>query len=124
MCMGGILALSLQNELPEAKEGAQAVYDYLPEWFNFAGDVLQQKAKTFDEAGGMYESLNYANFGIQEALQFYVAWKNVHPGASLPDIPQLKNLSSFLRMSAILVRGCFTASTLVTVTRISRQKAV
>lgn len=95
VCMGGILALSLQNELPEAKEGAQAVYDYLPEWFNFAGDVLQQKAKTFDEAGGMYESLNYANFGIQEALQFYVAWKNAHPGASLSDIPQLKNLSSF-----------------------------
>ena len=95
VCMGGILALSLQNELPEAKEGAQAVYEYLPEWFTFAGDVLQQKAKTFDDAGGMYESLNYANFGIQEALQFYVAWKNVHSGATLPDIPQLQNLSSF-----------------------------
>lgn len=95
VCMGGILALSLQNELDDAKEGAQAVYDYLPEWFLFAGDVLQQKAKTFDEAGGMYESLNYANFGIQEALQFWVAWKNMHPSASLPDVPQLKDLSSF-----------------------------
>lgn len=95
VCMGGILALSLQNELEDAKEGAQAVYDYLPEWFLFAGDVLQQKAKTFDEAGGMYESLNYANFGIQEALQFWVAWKNMHPSASLPDVPQLKDLSSF-----------------------------
>lgn len=95
VCMGGILALSLQNELEDAKEGAQAVYDYLPEWFLFAGDVLQQKAKTFDEAGGMYESLNYANFGIQEALQFWIAWKNMHPSASLPDVPQLKDLSSF-----------------------------
>lgn len=95
VCMGGILALSLQNELEDAKEGAQAVYDYLPEWFLFAGDVLQQKAKTFDEAGGMYESLNYANFGIQEALQFWVVWKNMHPSASLPDVPQLKDLSSF-----------------------------
>ena len=95
VCMGGILALSLQNELEDAKEGAQAVYDYLPEWFLFAGDVLQQKAKTFDEAGGMYESLNYANFGIQEALQFWVAWKNMHPSASLPDVPQLKDLSGF-----------------------------
>lgn len=95
VCMGGILALSLQNELEEALVGAQAVYDYLPEWFAFAGDVLQQKAKTFDDAGGMYESLNYANFGIQEALQFFVAWMNMHPGSSLPDIPQLKNLSSF-----------------------------
>lgn len=95
VCMGGVLALSLQNELEEAKEGAQAVYEYLPEWFRFAGDVLQQKAKTFDDAGGMYESLNYANFGIQEALQFLVAWKHVNPGVTLLDIPQLKPLSGF-----------------------------
>lgn len=95
VCMGGILALSLQNELEEAREGAQAVFEYLPEWFSFAGDVLQQKPKTFDDAGGMYESLNYANFGIQEALQFLVAWKNAYPGAALPDIPQLKQLSAF-----------------------------
>lgn len=95
VCMGGILALSLQNELDEARKGAQTVYEYLPEWFSFAGDELQQKAKSFDEAGGMYESLNYANFGIQEALQFFVAWTNVYPGSTLPDIPQLKHLSSF-----------------------------
>lgn len=95
VCMGGLLALSLQNELQEAKDGAKAVYEYLPEWFSFAGDVLQQKAKTFDDAGGMYESLNYANFGIQEALLFYVAWNNVYSVTGTPDIPQLKNLSSF-----------------------------
>lgn len=64
VCMGGILALSIQNEVPQAKAGADAVYEVLPEWFLFAGDVLQHKPKTFDEAGGMYESLNYANFGI------------------------------------------------------------
>ena len=95
VCMGGILALSLRDELEEAEQGAQAVYEHLPEWFSFAGDVLQRKPKTFDEAGGMYESLNYANFGIQEALQFFVAWKNVYPNASLPDIPQWENLPSF-----------------------------
>ena len=95
VCMGGILALSLRNELEEAELGVQAVYEHLPEWFSFAGDVLQRKPKTFDEAGGMYESLNYANFGIQEALQFFLAWKNVHPSASLPDIPQWEKLPSF-----------------------------
>lgn len=95
VCMGGILALSLQNELEEARAGADAVCELLPEWFNFAGDVLQQKPKTFDRAGGMYESLNYANFGIQEALQFLVAWKNARPGANLPDIPQLHQLPAF-----------------------------
>lgn len=94
-CMGGILALSLQNELPEARRAAEAMNEMLPEWFDFAGDVLQQKPKTFDAAGGMYESLNYANFGVQEALLFRLAWRNVRPGDALPDIPQLQQLPDF-----------------------------
>lgn len=94
-CMGGILALSLQNELPEAREGAKVLNEVLPEWFSFAGDVLQQKPKSFDEAGGMYESLNYANFGIQEALQFRLAWKNMNPGEEQPEIPELKKISDY-----------------------------
>ena len=94
-CMGGILALSLQNELPEAKQGAEVVYEALPQWFDFAGDVLQQKPKSFDADGGMYESLNYANFGIQEALQFRLAWMNTHPGQKPVQIPQLDKLSDF-----------------------------
>lgn len=94
-CMGGILALSLQNELPEAAEGARTLNEVLPEWFSFAGDVLQQKPKSFDEAGGMYESLNYANFGIQEALLFRLAWKNMNPGEKQPEIPELKNIPNY-----------------------------
>lgn len=94
-CMGGILALSLQNELPEAREAAMQLNEHLPEWFSFAGDVLQQKPKSFDAAGGMYESLNYANFGIQEALQFRVAMKNACPGVAQPEIPELKNIPNY-----------------------------
>ncbi|MCQ4947885.1 heparinase, partial [Bacteroides cellulosilyticus] len=60
VCMGGLLALSLQNEIQEAKEGARFLNEALPEWFSFAGDVLQQKHQSFDDACGMYESLNYA----------------------------------------------------------------
>ena len=52
---------------PEVKDWVEQLHESLPEWFDFAGDALQQKTKSFDEAGGMYESLNYANFGIQEA---------------------------------------------------------
>lgn len=87
--------MSLQNELPEAVEGARILNEVLPEWFSFAGDVLQQKPKSFDEAGGMYESLNYANFGIQEALQFRLAWKNMNPGQQQPEIPELKKVASY-----------------------------
>lgn len=94
-CMGGLLALSLQNEIPEAREMADWLNGVLPEWFSFAGDVLQNKPKTFDAAGGMYESLNYANYGIQEALKFRLAWKNVNPGKAQPDIPELALLPDF-----------------------------
>ena len=95
VCMGGILALSLQNELPEAREAVMQLNEHLPEWFSFAGDVLQQKPKSFDASGGMYESLNYANFGIQEALQFRIAMKNTCPGVAQPEIPELKNVPNY-----------------------------
>lgn len=93
--MGGLLALSLQNELPKASDWVELVNELLPEWFAFAGDVLQQKPKSFDELGGMYESVNYANFGIQEALLFRLAWINTHPAQKPTDIPQLATLSDF-----------------------------
>ena len=95
VCMGGLLAMSLQNELKNAERYIEAVNEALPEWFDFEGDVLQHKPKTFDDAGGMYESLNYANYGIQEALLFCVAWKNTHEGEAGNHIPQLKKLPSF-----------------------------
>lgn len=95
VCMGGILALSISNEIPEAKRCADAVYEHLPEWFDFSGDVLQHKPKSFDKAGGMYESLGYANFGIQEALLFYLAWGNMNNDVKLPEITQLDNLCDF-----------------------------
>lgn len=93
--MGGLLALAISNEIPEAAEGAQAVVEALPEWFDFAGDIIQHKPKTFDRDGGMYESINYASFGTTEALLMRMAWLNSHPGAKLEDIPQMEQLASF-----------------------------
>ena len=52
VCMGGVLALAISNELPEAAEAARMAVDALPEWFDFAGDAVQQKPRTFDRAGG------------------------------------------------------------------------
>ena len=93
--MGGLLALAISNEIPEAKAGAEELIEVLPEWFDFAGDVLQHKPKTFDRDGGMYESINYASFGVTEALLFRQAWLNSHPGAKIEDIPQMHRLASF-----------------------------
>lgn len=95
VCMGGILAMCLQNEIPQCLDAVATINEELPEWFAFAGDVLQNKAKTMDDAGGMYESLNYANFGIQEALLFRVAWANCHPREKAPEIPQLAKIPDY-----------------------------
>lgn len=93
--MGGLLAMSISNEIPEARDGAKAAVESLPEWFDFAGDLIQHKPKTFDEAGGMYESINYASFGISEALLLRLAWLNSHPGEKIDEIPQIELIPRF-----------------------------
>lgn len=89
VCMGGFLALSLENEIPSNRDYVEKIVGILPEWFNFNGDVLQNKMRSFDRDGGQYESVNYANFAIQEAALFLLACKNASPDIQLPDIPQL-----------------------------------
>ena len=93
--MGGLLALAISNELPDAKKGADTLIEMLPEWFEFNGDVIQHKPRTFDRDGGMYESINYASFGTTEALLFRLAYLNSHPGTKLEDIPHMAKLASF-----------------------------
>ena len=93
--MGAILGLAISNEVPQAGKLAGQAVDALPEWFDFAGDIIQHKPRTFDRDGGMYESINYASFGITEALLLRMAWLNSHPGAKLDDIPQMRQLASF-----------------------------
>lgn len=93
--MGGLLATSIENEIPEAAKYATKLYNQLPEWFSFAGDVLQNKPKTFDINGGMYESINYATFGTSEALLFRIAWQNAHPSVKPGNIPELDKTPEF-----------------------------
>ena len=93
--MGGLLALAISNEVPAAAKGAEQLIEVLPQWFDFAGDVIQNKPRTFDRDGGMYESINYASFGITEALLFRLAWLNSHPGAKLEEIPQIAKTPDF-----------------------------
>ncbi|HLP05239.1 MAG TPA: hypothetical protein VK152_07405, partial [Paludibacter sp.] len=95
VCNGALLALSLQNELPELRDAADKVYDQLPEWFAFAGDEIQNKPKSCDVNGGMYESVNYANFGISEALLYRLCWQNAHPSEKPNAIPEISNAQDF-----------------------------
>ena len=39
--MGALLGLAIGNEVPEAAQAAETAVEALPEWFDFAGDVIQ-----------------------------------------------------------------------------------
>lgn len=93
--MGALLGLAISDEVPEAGRLAEKAVESLPEWFSFDGDMLQHKPRTFDRSGGMYESINYASFGITEALLLRMAWLNSHPGAKLAELPQMAQLPAF-----------------------------
>ena len=115
--MGGLLATSIENEVPEAAKGAAKLYEQLPEWFAFAGDELQNKMKSFDQNGGMYESVNYATFGISEALLFRMSWQNAHPSVKPNDIPELAKTAEFFEYVCYpRAPACSTASTSATAT--------
>lgn len=102
--MGGIMALALRDDLPEARKGATAVREALPQWFGFAGDNIQNKLKTFDDkVGGMYESFGYSCFGIAEALQFLTAWRN----SGLPDPATPPELEQAMERQLRLLPGFF-----------------
>lgn len=92
---GGLLALAIGNERSDAANLSHKAVEALPEWFDFAGDVIQHKPKSFDCDGGMYESINYASFGTTSALMLRLAWLNSHPGDTLEEIPQMHQLASF-----------------------------
>jgi hypothetical protein len=100
-CVGsaGAAALSIQAEYPEAADLAKAVGNGLEEWYKFNGDVLQNKPKTMDKDGGMYESVNYAAFGLQQFLLFRLAYGNTFPAKKQPEIEGLNKISDwFLQM--------------------------
>ncbi len=102
--MAGLAALSLLDEVPEAAEWVQRVSQAFPEFFDYKGNVLQNKTANFDEKGAFYESVNYANYALSEYLLFRLAYSNVFGKSSAPDIPLLEKVGDFF------IHTCYPAS--------------
>ncbi|KAI9452854.1 hypothetical protein F5148DRAFT_1289421 [Russula earlei] len=96
-CVGsaGIASLAVKEEWPEGKAMAEAVGNGLKEWYLFNGDVLQNKPKTMDKDGGMYESVNYAMFGLQQFLLFRLAFADALPSQKQPVINGLEKIGDW-----------------------------
>ena len=102
--MAGLAALSLLDDVPEAAEWVQRVSQAFPEFFNYKGNVLQNKTANFDEKGAFYESVSYANYALSEYLLFRLAFSNVFGKSSAPDIPLLEKVGDFF------IHTCYPAS--------------
>lgn len=75
------------------KGSNRQVLEAMPQWFALRG-MCYRISLNLLMTGGMYESVSYANYGIQ-ALLFLVAYKNMYPQTQLPRIPQLNKLADF-----------------------------
>lgn len=93
--MAGVASLAIKDDAPEVNAWIEEMNQASKEWFGFAGDQLQSKPKTWDAKGGMYESVNYAAFGVSEYLFFRLAHQNVLPKVKQPEISLLKNIPNF-----------------------------
>ena len=102
--MAGLAALSLLDDVPQAADWVQDVSQAFPEFFNYNGNVLQNKTANFDKKGAFYESVNYADYALREYLLFRLAFTNVFGKSKAPDIPLLDKVGDFF------IHTCYPAS--------------
>ncbi|MET3879045.1 heparinase II/III family protein [Chitinophaga sp. OAE865] len=93
--MAGVAALAILEDEPRAAGWVETVNQAMIEWFSFNGDELHFKPRSWDEKGAMYESVNYAAFGVSEYLFFRLAWENTYPGKQAPVIPVLDKVPGY-----------------------------
>ena len=80
----GIGAMSVLEERPDVLPWLQRISEASKEWYSYMGSELETKPRTFDRAGGFYESLGYAEFAESEYLRFAFAWRHAFRSQDLP----------------------------------------
>jgi oligo-alginate lyase len=103
--MAGVASMAVKNEIPEADAWTKTVMDASKEWFIFAGSVLENKPSNFDAAGGFYESISYADFGMSEYLLFRLAYTNVFGAVKMPYDQVLEKTADWFIQSCYPNRG-------------------
>ena len=104
LSQAGLAALAIIHDHSEAGKWAVAISEVFPEWFNYQGNVLQNKSINFDRNGLFYEGINYANYGVSEYLIFRIAFQNVFGKEQAPEIPLLRKVGD------ALVNTCYPTS--------------
>lgn len=91
----GLCGLSLLGDEPRAQSWIDAVDAGYVEWFNYRGNVLQNRMRTFETSGPSYEGVNYTNYGVSQYLNYRFAWKNTFPGKKAARIEPLEHIATY-----------------------------
>ena len=92
----GLCALALLGDEPRAQIWVDAVDAGFQQWFNYPGNVLQNRVATFERSGPSYEGVGYTDYGVHEYLYYRLAWQNTYPGRMATNVEPLNNLGHFL----------------------------
>jgi hypothetical protein len=91
----GLCALALLGDDPRAPSWIAAIDAGYVQWFAYPGNVLQNRARTFEPSGPSYEGVAYTNYGVSEYLQYRFAWQNTFPGLKPAKIEPLEHLAEY-----------------------------
>ena len=98
--IAGIASIAIRNENKEAMDWVETVSDASVEWFKYSGSVLQNKIPSIDRNGGLWESINYASFGMSQYLLFRLAQQNALNNAKLPELPEMNRINEFFMQNS------------------------
>ena len=81
VCVGaaGLGAMTLLGEDDRAERWLAGVVHGVPEFFRYPGNVLQNKPRSFDRAGGFYESLGYTDYTLRYYAYLQSALQHLFP---------------------------------------------
>jgi hypothetical protein len=91
----GLCALALLGDDPRAQAWIEAMDAGFEQWFNYEGNVLQNRVPTFERSGPSYEGVNYTNYGVAEYLHYRLAWQNTFPNRKAAHMEPLDHLSRY-----------------------------
>ena len=91
----GLCGLALLRDDPRAQSWIDAVDAGYTEWFNYPGNVLQNRMRTFESTGPSYEGVNYTNYAVSQYLHYRFAWQNTFPERKAPRVESLEHIATY-----------------------------
>jgi len=92
----GLCALTLLGDDPRVQGWIDAMDAGFKQWFDYQGNVMQNRVATFERSGPSYEGVGYTDYGVHEYLYYRLAWQNTYPGRKPTHMEPLDHLSRYL----------------------------